>query len=150
MMIYDTRLQDGLPELIREKSVDSPLQEITCAEHAYQVCTKSLGMHTRTEEYVYIIAVNTAGMILGCFEAAHGTVSCAVVTPREIMMKLLLIGAVSFVLAHNHPSGSLEPSREDIRLTRRIREAGLLIGIELLDHIIVTANGYTKILDDAA
>ncbi len=150
MILYNTRLQNGLPELIREKSVESPHQVITCAEHVYQICKEALELHTRTEEYVYLFAINTTGTILGCFEVSHGTVSCTVVTPREILMKLLLIGAVSFTLAHNHPSGNLEPSREDICLTKRIRKAGRLIGIELLDHIIVTADGYRKLFDDAA
>ena len=142
MILYNTRLQNGLPELIREKSVESPHQVITCAEHVYQICKEALELHTRTEEYVYLFAINTTGTILGCFEVSHGTVSCTVVTPREILMKLLLIGAVSFTLAHNHPSGKAEASREDRILTAQLREAGRLLGIKLLDHIVIGDSCY--------
>ena len=57
-------------------------------------------------------------------------------------MKALIAGAASIVLAHNHPSGDPTPSKEDLLTTRRIREAGALIGIELLDHIIIGDNCY--------
>ena len=67
-----------------------------------------------------------------------GTANSTIVSPREVFQRAVLIGAVSFIVAHNHPSGNLDPSREDISLTQRLHDAGDLLGIRLLDHIIVS------------
>lgn len=89
------------------------------------------------EEYVYLLTLNTKGDITGVFEIAHGTVSNCLVSPREIFNRALMIGATTIILVHNHPSGYPEPSHDDILLTERVKKAGELIGIELLDHIII-------------
>ena len=73
-----------------------------------------------------------------------GTVSCSLVSTREIFIEALRNGAVYIVLIHNHPSGDPSPSREDIINTKRIKEAGSLIGIELIDHIIIGDFRYTS------
>ena len=80
----------------------------------------------------------------GMLEVARGHASGVEVRPREVFRPLLRLGAVSAVLAHNHPSGDPTPSEEDVRLTRRMIDAGKLIGIEINDHIIVasTPSGY--------
>ena len=72
----------------------------------------------------------------------HGTINQSAVYPREIIKKALKHNAAAVILAHNHPSGSLEPSREDIELTKRVTEALALIDIRVLDHVIV-AKGKT-------
>jgi len=64
--------------------------------------------------------------------------------PREILFPAVRHLALGFILAHNHPSGSLEPSREDVEFTRSVRRAGELMGIELYDHLIVARSGYTS------
>ena len=66
-------------------------------------------------------------------------------SPREIFLEALRHQAVSLILVHNHPSGDPEPSLEDIRLTKRIREAGELLDIRLLDHIIIGDNSYVSL-----
>lgn len=145
MILYNTRLNRGLPELIREQTLESPIQTITCPDHVFKICKEVFHLDCRTEEYLFAIAVNTKGDILGCFEVSHGTVNASLVSPREIFQKLFLVGAVSFFLAHNHPSMHPEPSEHDLKITRRIRAAGELIGIELLDHLIVCNSGYHRI-----
>jgi DNA repair protein RadC len=67
-----------------------------------------------------------------------GTANTTVAAPREILQRALLVGAISVVLAHNHPSDSLEPSREDKTITHNVFESARLMGIQLLDHVIVT------------
>ena len=94
-------------------------------------------MSSLTEEYIYLLAVDTKNVPVGVFEVSHGTVDCSVVSPREIFMRALLCGAAKIILVHNHPSGNVNPSSEDIRITERIKQAGELMGIVLLDHIIV-------------
>lgn len=71
------------------------------------------------------------------------------ITPRELFIEALQKNAVSIVLMHNHPSGDPTPSREDMLITKRILDAGALIGIELLDHIIIGNNQYMSFREEA-
>ena len=75
-------------------------------------------------------------------DVSTGTINSTLVSPRELFVEALQKNAVSIILLHNHPSGDPTPSKEDLLTTRRIREAGALIGIELLDHIIIGDNCY--------
>lgn len=93
------------------------------------------------EEEIYVIAMNTKSRVLGLFMVSHGTVNATVSSPREIFHRALLIGAVNIILVHNHPSLDTIPSADDEMVTIKIKEAGNLLGIKLLDHIIV-GNGY--------
>lgn len=74
-----------------------------------------------------------------------GTVNASIVTPREIFIEALKSHAVSVVMLHNHPSGDAAPSRQDIEVTSRIKRAGEIIGISLVDHIIIGDNTYTSL-----
>ena len=74
---------------------------------------------------------------IGIFETNHGSVNSSVVSPREIFVRLCLCGAAHFIIAHNHPSGDPAPSKEDMEVTRRMGEAGKIMNIGLLDHIII-------------
>ena len=76
---------------------------------------------------------------------SQGTVNVSVVSPREIFIEAVKHHAVSLVMIHNHPSGDPAPSREDINLTKRVKEAGELLGIRLLDHIIIGDNCYISL-----
>lgn len=100
----------------------------------------SLGI--RTEEYVYLVCLNSHGDLICVFEVSHGTLNASFLQPREVFQKALLCGAESILLVHNHTSGSVTPSQADCMTTERIREAGELIGIPLRDHIIVTRTNY--------
>ena len=69
-----------------------------------------------------------------------GIANSAPVTPREVYQRAIVAGAISIVVAHNHPSGSTLPSDEDHKVTKRLFESGVLLGIKLLDHVVVTDN----------
>lgn len=84
-----------------------------------------------------VLLLNNRGGLLGEEIVSKGTVNGTMITPREIYLCALAHHAVSIILLHNHPSGNPSPSREDILLTRRVKESGELLGIELLDHIII-------------
>lgn len=77
-----------------------------------------------------------------------GTVDASIVHPREIFRPGICSSAAGVILIHNHPSEILEPSAEDRRVTKQVKEAGALIGIELIDHLIVTGKGFRSILDN--
>jgi DNA repair protein RadC len=68
---------------------------------------------------------------------ASGTLNSTIVEPRDVFREALLAGASALVAFHNHPSGDPSPSREDVELTRRLRAAGALIGIDVVDHVVL-------------
>jgi DNA repair protein RadC len=74
-----------------------------------------------------------------------GLVNHSLVHPREVFAEAITDRAASIICVHNHPSGSLEPSSQDIAITQQLRDAGTTLGIPLLDHIIVTKNGYCSL-----
>jgi DNA repair protein RadC len=76
-----------------------------------------------------------------------GSLTANIVHPREVFQPALEYGAVAVILAHNHPSGKLEPSLADIQITEQLIAAGEILGIELLDHLIITATGYISIME---
>ncbi len=77
-----------------------------------------------------------------------GTVNFTCISPREVFRYALSYGAVNIIIVHNHPSGDPQPSREDIETTRRLIEAGEIIGISIVDHIIIGDNRYTSFMDN--
>lgn len=77
-----------------------------------------------------------------------GTLNSCIIHPREVFRTAIIRNSNSVILAHNHPSGSLDPSDEDIQITKRLKEAGDIIGIKLLDHVIVTKEGYLSLRDE--
>ncbi|MDZ7650383.1 MAG: JAB domain-containing protein [Cytophagales bacterium] len=91
---------------------------------------------------------NRANKVLGIFELSTGGVSGTVADPKLIFAAALKGAASGMILAHNHPSGNLQPSQADLDLTKKIREAGKLLEIQLLDHVIVTSEGYYSFADE--
>lgn len=94
------------------------------------------------EEHVYMIALNAATVPTGVFEVSHGCINYALITPRELFSHAMLTGVHGIVVLHNHTSGEISPSREDVASCTRIKEAGDIIGITLFDFIIVGNGKY--------
>lgn len=101
-------------------------------------------MRHRKQEHIKLLMLNSKSKLLGETEVSKGTVNASLVSPRELFIEALNKQAVSIILLHNHPSGDPTPSTTDILLTKRVQEAGDLIGIELLDHIIIGDNCYSS------
>lgn len=88
-------------------------------------------------EVMCVINMKTNSVPINCSIVSMGSLNASIVTPREVFKSSILSNAASIILLHNHPSGSLEPSKADLELTARLKVAGDYIGIEVLDHIIV-------------
>lgn len=152
IITYSTKInrENNLTELIKEKAYNYKTENshLDSAEKIASMLCDLFQIHLRAEEYVYLLSLDTKCRILGIFEVGHGTVNACLLHTREIMIRNLLCGAGAFIVVHNHPSGELTISKEDISTTKRLFEAGRLIGIELLDHIIIgrkengDSNGY--------
>lgn len=116
-------------------------------EDIYVFATRALRMHMESEEYLYMICMNTKNVITSVFELSHGNVCSSIFSVREIMQKALLANAVSIAVMHNHPSGDPTPSRQDVDVTKNLVDAGELIGIRVLDHIVIGENKYSSLKD---
>jgi len=140
MTKYATKLTEG-KRVVLEKEVSMNYPTLSYAikspDDAATIGKEFMRIHEEPEEYMYMICMNTKNKVIGVFEISHGSVNASIVTPREVFQKALLANAVSIILMHNHPSGDCTASREDIEVTKRLVEAGKIVGIEVLDHIIV-------------
>ena len=110
-----------------------------------KLATSYLRMHELPEEYMYMVCMNNKLHMTGVFEISHGNVNSSIVGTREVFQKALLANAVSIIFIHNHPSGDPKPSREDIAVTRKLFDAGKLLGVDVLDHIIIGRPEYTSL-----
>jgi DNA repair protein RadC len=98
----------------------------------------------RKQEYFICISLNGAGEVIGNREVTKGLINYSPVHPREVFADVLTDRATSVIFVHNHPSGSLEPSREDIAMTGQLVAAAGILGIRVLDHIIVSRKGHVS------
>ena len=102
---------------------------------------------TKKQEYFIVITLDGANHIIEKRVVFIGTLNRSLIHPREIFADALTDRAASIIIAHNHPSGQLEASAEDLHVTQRIKESGKLLGIELLDHIIFTKDDFLSLAD---
>ena len=98
-----------------------------------------------SQEVFFLLALDARGALTCELEIARGSLTAVDVHPREVFRPLVRQAAAAAVVAHNHPSGDPRPSECDIALTRRLRRAGDLLGIPLLDHVVIGADEYTSI-----
>jgi len=100
-------------------------------------------------EEFWVVFMNRANQIIEFEQVSIGGMTGTVADPKVIFNKALSKNACSIIVAHNHPSGNLKPSRADIDLTKKLRNAGQLLDLPLLDHLIITASGFYSFADEA-
>jgi DNA repair protein RadC len=100
------------------------------------------GLH---QERFHALALDGRHAVLARFEVSRGTLTTSLVHPREVFRPAIARGAAAVIAVHNHPSGDPEPSAEDLAVTRRLLEAGRLLGIPLLDHVVLGAGRYVSL-----
>jgi DNA repair protein RadC len=109
---------------------------------AEQVVDLFRSLQDEAKEFFCCLHIDGKNRIL-CFEIVSiGTLNQSMVHPREVFKTALLSSAAAIILVHNHPSGDPSPSREDIDITKRLKEAGELLGIKLIDHIIIGKDSF--------
>jgi DNA repair protein RadC len=116
---------------------------ITTPEDVYELVKDELANADR-ERFLSIL-LSTRNMVIGIETVGIGTINTCMVTARELFKSALLANAHSVILCHNHPSGDLTPSDDDIALTRRISDVGDIMGITVLDHLIVGRDGFKSL-----
>ena len=93
---------------------------------------------TSLVEVFAVLLLNSANGVVGFSEVTKGILNSSLVHPREIFQRAILANSASIILVHNHPSGNLEPSSEDQRITKQLVEGGIILGIPVVDHVILT------------
>lgn len=136
----------ALCELTKRMSV--PVREINKIKSSSDAANLLMEeMRYEKREKVKIIILNSKNNIIRIKDISYGGTSFAVVEPKDILIEAVKIEAPRIILLHNHPSGDPTPSKADIEVTRRIKEASDILGIELLDHIIIGDGNYKSIIN---
>ena len=126
-------VKDTMTECKYKKGIKNPWD-------AYKVLNELLQYEDR--EHFLVVTLNTKKEINNISVVSIGTLNMSCVHPREVFKTAILSNAHKIIVAHNHPSGYVEPSKEDKKITERILECGKILGIELLDHIIIGGGYY--------
>jgi len=125
----------AMVELSRRLSVQgAPPRSIRSPEDVRSLLLERLRHEER--EHFFTVLLNTKNHCLGIEEVSVGSLNSSIVHPREVFRAAIKRSAAALIIAHNHPSGDCTPSREDMEVTRRLTEAGRLLGIDVLDHVI--------------
>ncbi|GGN95016.1 RadC family protein [Saccharibacillus kuerlensis] len=137
------RIQCLSLKMVREKpSILYPQRKISSPREAAELFRQFIGDSDR--EVFCIMTLDTKNQPTALHEVSRGTLNASLVHPRETFKLAIMANAASIIACHNHPSGLPDPSREDVELTERIRDAGSLMGIELLDHLVLGENRFAS------
>ncbi len=131
-------------KMIKEDTVEYGSTTITSPADVAALAAV-LEMHEMAEENFIILCLNTKNKIAGIHTVSIGSLNASIVHPREVFKAAMLNNASSIICLHNHPSGDPGPSRDDIETTHRLVNAGNILGIDVLDHIIIGDGRYISL-----
>jgi DNA repair protein RadC len=134
-MIY---LKDSKIKVTSARDVAKVFQDIFAVEDTIE----------QEKEHYYVMHLNIRNQVMMVELVTIGVLSSSLVHPRETFRRAISAGSAAIILAHNHPSGEVDPSDEDIKVTKTMFEAGELLGIQMLDHIIFTKDSYFSFRDN--
>lgn len=131
-------------ELVKENVFTGCNYQIVNSDDVHRFAIDICRLHKSPEEHFLAIAVNAKGQIIGYSTISIGDLCSSTTHPREVFKFLICCNAGSVIFAHNHPSEDSSPSEADIQTTKRLIEAGELLGIPVLDHIVIGGENYTS------
>lgn len=130
-------------KLVRENLIHYKDRKIKSPADAYNLMQQYLGDVDR--EHFVVICLDTKNQPT-CIQTVHiGSLNASIVHPREVLKSALLSNSASIIVGHNHPSNVPTPSSEDIEVTERLVEAGKILGIDVLDHLIICSDSFTSL-----
>ncbi|TYS18056.1 DNA repair protein RadC [Rossellomorea vietnamensis] len=129
--------------LVKESSILYERRSIRSPQDAYELLKGFL--EDKDREQFIVVTLDTKNQPVSINVCHIGSLNASIVSPREVMKSAILSSAASIMVAHNHPSGDTKESMEDVEVTKRLAEAGKLMGIELLDHIIIGDGTYNSL-----
>lgn len=134
-------------KLVKLQSQRIPETKLTSCSSAANFIKEYIGIHEKAEEEIYLICLDTKNKVIGVFLISKGTINETIMSPRDIFKRALLLNSKNILVTHNHPSGDATPSPQDVNVTKRVKEAGDILGIALLDHIIIGDKSYVSLKD---
>lgn len=134
-MVYRVAESSTAYRRLRETPVTGPADIAALVQHIVG----------RRQEFFLVVLLDGRHCVIRRVTVSKGTVDAALVHPRDVFREAVRRNAKAIVLAHNHPSGCPEPSREDRALTARLAQVGAVVGVEVLDHVIVAKEGYVSL-----
>ena len=99
-------------------------------------------------EGFFVVCLDGAQNVIETVQVSQGLLNKTIVHPREVYRLAIKLNCASIIVAHNHPSGNLAPSKEDREITGRLKQAGDVVGVQLLDHVIISSNGFYSFLSE--
>ena len=129
--------------LVRKSSQPSMLNRINTPRNVYEIASSYLEGADR--EHFVVIMLDTKNQVIGINTVAIGVLASCPIHPREVFKPAILANAARIILLHNHPSGDVTPSQDDLLLTRRLKEAGEILGIQVVDHVILGYANYASL-----
>ena len=145
-------IKSKLPEFkisLKRKGSFEEMFPVADSKSAADFCRQCFddGVIDWREEFI-VIALNKSNKVLGFYKISSGGVGGTVADPKVIFQFALLCNASSLILSHNHPSGNLNPSQPDRKITEKLISGGEMLDIRIIDHIIVTSEGYYSFADE--
>jgi DNA repair protein RadC len=122
--------------------------KISGSKDAYEVLRQLWSDKIEYVEEFYVLFLNRANQVLAITKVSEGGTCGCLVDPKRVFQTALKVNSQSLILSHNHPSGNTRPSEADIQLTRKLKEGGLMLDIAVLDHLILTSEGYLSFADE--
>ena len=145
MMKNNNYTMEELLSMVQEKALSYNQERITSADDVYRALAE---YSCKQQEHFMLITLDGANNIIEKRVIFIGTLNQSLVHPREVFRPAIIDNAAGVIVCHNHPSGTLEASRADVQITQRLKEVAKLVGIELLDHVIISKNGYYSFNDE--
>ena len=123
--------------------------KVTSSREAYNIFLESWDQATiYLTEQCKVMLLNRANKVIGVYTLSTGGTAGSIVDPKMVFSTVLIAPASQIILAHNHPSGNLEPSEQDKKVTRILKNAGDVLDIKVLDHLIISPEGYFSLSDE--
>ena len=145
--LFSSNLQE-IQIFYQNKVKYSDMPKVTCSADAVSYLRDIWSSNIERVEEFMLLCINRANKVLGWSRISSGGLSGTVADPKVIFQVGLKSNASSIILAHNHPSGNVNPSDADLKLTEKIKNAGNMLDIAVLDHLIITAECYYSFADE--
>lgn len=131
-------VRENIGEYDARKAVTSPYEMVTMINNLFD-------QENDTKESLVALFFDTKNKLIGADVISVGTIDSSLVSPREILQKGFMVNASRIAVAHNHPSGDTTPSEQDIEVTKRLKDACRVMGVDLLDHVIIGYRSYRSL-----
>lgn len=125
--------------LVKQKSIYTP-EKITSTKNVTNLMINHFGLDRKAYEVMYVIGLDASGSPIGVSQVSQGGTDYSLCMPYTIFTRVLLMGVSRFILVHNHPGGSVSPSKQDCTVTTQLLDGAKLLGLDFVDHVIIDCN----------